>query len=194
MSPEECRAYADACCPRVLEDGWTINAQHVAIEQSLRRMHGHPSYIGDLDGPGRYRPSPSELPGQLMVLELTAPPGRPYPPERVPDVLGQQITVDVTVGGRPFLTPGTVQAAELLDTGNLQLTIRLAGATLPDEPAPATGVRAELLAAADELERTDALTMSNAVPEVFAVVMPLAGKATTAEAAAALRTAAERHP
>lgn len=66
---------------------------------------------------------------QLMVLELTAPPGRrPYPPERLADVLGKQITVDVTVGGRPFRTPGTVQAAELLDSGNLQLTIRLDGA------------------------------------------------------------------
>lgn len=70
-------------------------------------------------------------PGQLMVLELVPPPGRPYPPERLPDVIGQQITVDVTVGGRPFRTPGTVEAAELQPSGNLQLTVRLAGATLP---------------------------------------------------------------
>lgn len=58
MTPEECRAYADACTPRVLADGYTINAQHVAIESTLRRKHGHPSYIADLDGPGRYRPTP----------------------------------------------------------------------------------------------------------------------------------------
>lgn len=55
MTPEEIRARADATTTRVLDDG-QINALHVAVEQTLREQHGHPSYIADLDGPGRFRP------------------------------------------------------------------------------------------------------------------------------------------
>lgn len=54
MSPDEIRAKADQRAPRTLVDG-SINPQHVAIESTLRGRYGHPGYIADLDGPGRYR-------------------------------------------------------------------------------------------------------------------------------------------
>lgn len=55
MTPEEIRAHVDNLAPRVNENG-SINATHVAIEQSLRDRYDHPSYIAELDGPGKYRP------------------------------------------------------------------------------------------------------------------------------------------
>lgn len=55
---EAIRTKVDAMEPRVNEDG-SINARHVAIEQTLRDRDGLPSYIAALDGPGRYRPAAS---------------------------------------------------------------------------------------------------------------------------------------
>lgn len=52
---EEIRAQVDAIAPRTHPDG-LINAQHVSIEQTLRRTHGLPTYIDELDGPGKFRP------------------------------------------------------------------------------------------------------------------------------------------
>lgn len=56
MNAWEIRAAVDARFPRVKDDGWTINAAHVAAEQTLREQSALPSYIGELDGPGAYRP------------------------------------------------------------------------------------------------------------------------------------------
>ncbi|TKJ24344.1 hypothetical protein [Blastococcus sp. CCUG 61487] len=50
------RARVDEMAPRVDRDG-SIYAQHVAIEQTLREKHGHPSYVAELDGPGKFRPT-----------------------------------------------------------------------------------------------------------------------------------------
>jgi hypothetical protein len=55
MTPAEVRARVDEMCERVLPDG-RINTTHVAIEQTLRARHGLPSYVAELDGPGRFRP------------------------------------------------------------------------------------------------------------------------------------------
>lgn len=57
MTPEEIRAWTDEQVPRTHPDG-RINTRHVAIEQFARRVHGHPSYIGQLDGPGKFYPRP----------------------------------------------------------------------------------------------------------------------------------------
>jgi hypothetical protein len=62
---------------------------------------------------------------QQLVVELEPPAGTPYPPERVADVIGHPLTFDVQVGGRPFRMAGTVQDAELLESGNLRLTVQL---------------------------------------------------------------------
>jgi hypothetical protein len=56
MNPEEIRAKVDAMASRVLPDG-RINTQHVAIEQTLRQRNALPSYIAELDGPGKFRPT-----------------------------------------------------------------------------------------------------------------------------------------
>ncbi|TFV90417.1 hypothetical protein [Blastococcus sp. CT_GayMR16] len=53
-TPEEIRAQVDTSYPRTHPDG-SINAQHVAVEQTLRERHGLPSYIAALDGPGKFR-------------------------------------------------------------------------------------------------------------------------------------------
>lgn len=58
MTPEEIRAWVDEREPRVGPDGHSINARHVALEQTLRDRHGHPGFIYALDGPGRFRPTP----------------------------------------------------------------------------------------------------------------------------------------
>lgn len=55
MNADEIRARTDAMTSRTLGDG-RINAQHVAIEQSLRTEHGLPSFIARLDGPGCFLP------------------------------------------------------------------------------------------------------------------------------------------
>ena len=61
---EAIRARADEMAPRVNADG-SINATHVAIEQTLRQREGLPSYIAELDGPGKFRPAaPSEPPAE----------------------------------------------------------------------------------------------------------------------------------
>lgn len=57
MTPAEIRVLVDEMAPRARPNG-SINAQHVAIEQTLRRRHGHPSYIDELDGPGKFLPRP----------------------------------------------------------------------------------------------------------------------------------------
>lgn len=49
----EIRARVDAMHPRVTEDG-LVNVQHVAVESTLRERAALPSYIAELDGPGRY--------------------------------------------------------------------------------------------------------------------------------------------
>jgi len=55
VTPEEVRERVDAMCERVHADG-SINATHVAIEQTLRQRHGLPNYVPELDGPGKFRP------------------------------------------------------------------------------------------------------------------------------------------
>lgn len=57
MTAETIRARVDEMAPRVNEDG-SINARHVAIEQTLRERHDVPSYVAELDGPGKFRPPP----------------------------------------------------------------------------------------------------------------------------------------
>lgn len=54
MNPAEIRELADSMTPRTKPNG-DINPQHVAIESTLRSQHGHPQYLAELDGPGRYR-------------------------------------------------------------------------------------------------------------------------------------------
>lgn len=80
----EIRAQVDKMAPRVLADGWSINPQFVAIESSLRTRHGIPSYVPELDGPGKYRPTrqscpaadgaPCSLPAEAPGCCLSAPP------------------------------------------------------------------------------------------------------------------------
>lgn len=55
-TPEQIRAWADEVEPRTLPDG-SINAAHVAAESMMRERHGHPRYIAELDGPGKFRPA-----------------------------------------------------------------------------------------------------------------------------------------
>lgn len=56
MTPEEVRARVDAIYPRVTPEG-RVNPQHVAAEQTLRTRYGHPGFIPELDGPGRFLPT-----------------------------------------------------------------------------------------------------------------------------------------
>lgn len=56
----EVRRSVDAAYPRTNPDG-SINAAHVAMEQTLRERHGLPSYLAHLDGPGRFRQAPIVL-------------------------------------------------------------------------------------------------------------------------------------
>lgn len=52
---EEIRAQVDAMESRTSATGG-INATHVAIEQTLRTRAGLPSYVAELDGPGKFLP------------------------------------------------------------------------------------------------------------------------------------------
>lgn len=58
MTPEEIRAWVDGVTSRTHPDG-TINAGHVALEETLRERYGHPSYVAALDGPERFRLPPA---------------------------------------------------------------------------------------------------------------------------------------
>lgn len=61
MTAEAIRAHVDDMgVPRVHDDG-TINAQFVALEQTLRERHGVPKYVASLDGPGKFRPLPPTI-------------------------------------------------------------------------------------------------------------------------------------
>lgn len=89
----EIRARVDAMAPRVHEGG-SINTQHVAMEQTLRERHGHPSYIADLDGPGRFRPS-ADL-GGIRTVYLAARYSRHQEMQGVRDVLAALVDIEVT--------------------------------------------------------------------------------------------------
>lgn len=65
MTPEEIRAWVDGIADRTHPDG-SVNAGHVAVEVTLRERYGHPTYIPELDGPGRYRIPPAV---QLQVAD-----------------------------------------------------------------------------------------------------------------------------
>lgn len=142
MTPDECRAYADACTPRVHGDG-SINAQHVAIEQTLRRKHGHPSFIAELDGPGRYRPAPAEVP-TVMRLECRVQGCRTD--YEVPIVYREVQVPWANIGGRlEYVTSrlevdveGTL-ALEAWLRGHLEqhaITAEVLAAGHPDDPGP----------------------------------------------------------
>lgn len=55
MTPHEIRELVDRWHSRVTDAG-EINAAHAAMESTLRDQHGHPSFIAELDGPGKFRP------------------------------------------------------------------------------------------------------------------------------------------
>lgn len=69
MTPAEIRAAVDLMVPRATPEG-RMNAQHVAIETTLRERHGHPLWIAELDQPGAYLPPPSSADELLRAAAL----------------------------------------------------------------------------------------------------------------------------
>lgn len=93
-TPTEIRDQVDAMQPRTNTDG-SINATYVAIEQTLRQSHGHPSYIAELDGPGRFRPAHdryAQCDGTCTVdCGACKGAGRPAEPTAAERVIGNQL-------------------------------------------------------------------------------------------------------
>lgn len=101
------RQHVDLNVPRSTAPG-QVNAAHVATEQTLRELHGHPRYVPELDGPGNFLPCPDcnvypmpnaerHLPGcrgrtiDRIVANATA------HPERYPIATGSELPRQATL-------------------------------------------------------------------------------------------------
>lgn len=133
MNAAEIRVYVDRVCSRTNADG-TLNAQHVALESTLRERHGLASWIAEFDGPGRFYPDAERISahdrGETHMAEglkaTTAPSyGAAEAIEQAPPVLviaGNRLPVPVSIDdfassqtAAQHLTDNEDYLSELLD-------------------------------------------------------------------------------